>query len=70
MKFQRFGNAFAAHDEFDTLYVVSFYCGAWSAYYQLAGHDEVVQIGQYGYPTPEEATQAAEAFAVAEAGAR
>jgi hypothetical protein len=70
VKFQRFGNAFAARDELGALYVISYYCGAWSAYYQLTGHDDVVQIGQYGYPTPEEATRAAEAFAAREASAR
>lgn len=62
MKFQRFGNAFVAiHD--DTLYVVSLYLGCWQAYYRDQNMLKPKNIGLYGYPTPEEALQAAEAFA-------
>lgn len=58
MKFIRFGNAFVAKDG-ETLYVVSYYLGAWAPYYLTPGMKEPERVGKYGYSTPQEAQRAA-----------
>jgi hypothetical protein len=49
LKFERFGNAYAAEIN-GTLYVVSFYNGAWAPFYRTAEMAKPAPVGnQHGY---------------------
>lgn len=56
LKFERFGNAYAA-DFGESFYIVSLYCGAWCGYYSTA--DGPKQVGPtYGCKSPVDAMHA------------